>query len=122
VQAVTITREEVEAGLVDFSDIVEPGAPLLDPVHPGSILVDWLEEIEVTPEQLAGALHVPPDRVAAILDGAAPVDAEVALRLARYFGTSVELWLGLQKSYEIEVARRQLGEQIAREVQPRAAA
>jgi antitoxin HigA-1 len=119
----SIARADVDAGRVDFSDLVDPDAPPLDPVHPGDVLLhDFMEPLDLSAEALARELHVATDLIEAIARGERGLTADSAMRLARYFGTSVELWLGLQKSYEIEVARRQLGEQIAREVQPRAAA
>jgi antitoxin HigA-1 len=49
------------------------------------------------------------------------VTADTALRLARYFGTSEGFWMGLQADYDLEEARKRLGEQLERDVRPRAA-
>lgn len=118
----SIPRADVDAGRIDFSDLVDPDAPLLDPVRPGDILLrDFMEPLALSAEALARELRVPPGRIEEIVRGKSGLAADLAMRLARYFGTSVDLWLGLQKAYELEVARRQLGDQIAREVQPRAA-
>jgi addiction module HigA family antidote len=117
----TVTREDLDAGRVDFSDIAEPGAVLLPPVHPGDVLRDWLAELGMTANALAKAIRVPHNRITAILAGQRAVTADTALRLARYLGTSPDLWLGLQLDYDREVAERKLGERIAREVTPRAA-
>ncbi len=70
------------------------------PVHPGEALREELDELGLAPDALAGALGVPTNRVTAILKGERGVSADTALRLARYFGTTPQLWLNLQKSWE----------------------
>ena len=116
-----ITMEELRAGLVDFGDVDDPAGRRLDPVHPGHILADWMAEESLSANALARALKVPHNRITAIMAGKRAVSAETALRLARYFGTSADLWMGLQAGYDQEVAERALGETIDREVTPRAA-
>lgn len=116
-----ISREDLDAGRVDFSDI-ETGERL-PPVHPGDVLRhDFLEPLSLSAHALALALRVPPNRITTILAGERAVTAETALRLARHFGTSPGFWLNLQKAYELEVAERAEGERIRAEVAPRVAA
>ena len=91
----------------------------LPPIHPGEILADELQELGLTMNQFAKALHVPPNRITAIIKGTRGITAETALRLARYFGTSVEMWMNLQAHYEIEVARDEFEAVIRKEVKPR---
>jgi antitoxin HigA-1 len=69
---------------------------------------------------LATALRVPANRVTGIVNGTRAVTADTALRLARFFGTSAELWLNLQKTYELRVAEIEAGARIKREVKPAA--
>lgn len=116
-----ISLDAVRAGKVDFSDIDDPDGRPLGPVHPGEILKDWMREDGLSASALARALSVPHNRITAILAGTRAVSAETALRLARYFGTSVDLWVGLQADYERQIAERDHGERVAREVTPRAA-
>jgi len=71
--------------------------------------------------QLAQALHVPANRITRILNGEQAITADTALRLARYLGTSAELWMRLQDTYELRQAELEKGEQIAREVAVRTA-
>ena len=71
------------------------------PVHPGEILRDELDELELSANGLAKALGVPVNRVTTILNGQRGVTADTALRLARYFGTTPEIWLSLQKAWEL---------------------
>ena len=60
-------------------------------------------------------------RITAILNGQRSITADTALRLARYFNTTPQSWLNLQKNYELEVAQRRVGSVIADEIEPRAA-
>jgi addiction module HigA family antidote len=78
------------------------------PIHPGEILADELKEIGISAAALGRTLEVPPNRISQIVAGKRAVSADTALRLARYFGTSADLWMNLQKNYELDLAR-QLG-------------
>ena len=91
----------------------------MPPVHPGEILADELEELGLTANALAGHLAVPTNRVTAILKGQRGVTADTALRLARYFGTTPEFWVNLQKTYELRLAEIQSGDEINAQVHPR---
>ena len=93
----------------------------MPPIHPGEILRDELDELGLSANAFAKALAVPANRITAILQGRRGVSADTALRLARYFGTSPELWLNLQRSYDLKLARLKSGEEIERLVKPRAA-
>ena len=113
-----ISRDDLDAGRVDFSDLDSGEA--LPAVHPGEVLrADFLDAIGLTAHALALALCVPANRVTAILAGERAVTADTALRLARHFGTSAGFWLNLQKRYELEVAERAAGARIRAEVLPR---
>jgi addiction module HigA family antidote len=93
----------------------------MPPIHPGEILRDELDELGLSANAFAKALAVPANRITAILQGRRGISADTALRLARYFGTSPELWLNLQRSYDLKLARQKNGEEIERLVKPRAA-
>lgn len=90
----------------------------MQPVHPGEILGEQLEERGLSASALAAALGVPTNRVTAILNGRRGVTADTAFRLARYFGTTPQLWLNLQKTFELRVAEIRSGSEIALQVQP----
>ena len=106
---------------IDFADVAE-GADLMPPVTPGEILrEDFMEPFRLSASALAKALHVPPNRITAILNGTRSITADTALRLARYFDTTPQSWMNLQKNYELEVAKRALGRVIEDEVKQRAA-
>ncbi len=92
------------------------------PVHPGEILGEELGELDMSANALAKELGVPTNRITAILGGRRGITADTALRLSRYFGTSPQLWLNLQKTFELRVAEIESGDDIVERVQPREAA
>ncbi len=92
------------------------------PVHPGEVLREELDELGLSANALARALGVPTNRVTAILNGQRGVSADTALRLARYFGTTPQLWMNLQKTWELRRAEIELGREIAACVTPRQSA
>src|SRR2546426_1672579 len=94
----------------------------LAPIHPGEHLKEFMEDFGLTMNQLAKALHVPPNRITTIVNGSRGITAETAMRLGRYFGTSSEMWMNLQTRYEMEVARDKFEAAILKEIRPRAAA
>ena len=72
-------------------------AVLLEPIHPGEILrEEFMAPLQLSANALALALRVPATRLSEILHGRRGISADTGLRLARYFGTGAELWLGLQ--------------------------
>lgn len=91
------------------------------PVHPGEILRDELEELEMSANAFAKALDVPANRISAILKGQRGITADTALRLSRYFGTTPQVWLNLQKAFELRVAEIESGKDIAKRIKPRTA-
>ncbi len=92
------------------------------PVHPGDILRDALAELGMSAGALAAALAVPSSRITAILRGERGITADMALRLSRYLGTTPQLWLNLQQTFELRVAELQTGQDIVERVMPREAA
>jgi antitoxin HigA-1 len=75
------------------------------PIHPGEILrEEFLKPLGMSSNTLAHALHVPPNRISAIVGGRRAVTADTALRLARAFGTGPEVWLNLQQAYDLRLA------------------
>jgi addiction module HigA family antidote len=91
------------------------------PVHPGEFLRDELEELGISAAKLARSIRVPADRLLRILSGKRRLDAELALRLGRWFGTGPGIWLNLQKAYELDLARQELGGALDA-IEPRVAA
>jgi addiction module HigA family antidote len=73
-------------------------------IHPGEVLAEELDEIAVTPTELARQLRVPANRIAQIIQGERSITGDTALRLGHWFGTSAQFWLNLQSAYDIRVA------------------
>jgi addiction module HigA family antidote len=94
----------------------------LPPIHPGEILrEEFIKPRGLSQNALARALNVPPRRVNEIVLEKRGISADTALRLARYFGTSAEMWAGLQAEYDLRLARYQAQEEIERDAAPLAA-
>jgi antitoxin HigA-1 len=79
------------------------------PIHPGEILADELEELQFSAAELGRELHVPTNRITQILAGKRAVIADTALRLGHWLGTGPELWMDLQKTYELRLAEQESG-------------
>ncbi len=93
----------------------------LRPVHPGDILKnDFLEPLAITPYRLAKELGVSRPTVNQLVARRRSVTAEMALRLARYFGTSAQVWQNLQAQYDLEVATTRIGKAVKQKIRPRA--
>ena len=90
-------------------------------IHPGEILLEeFLVPMGLSQNRIARAMGVPPRRINEIVHAKRSITADTALRLARYFGTSEQFWMGLQADHDLEEARRRLGRRLDR-VQPHAA-
>jgi antitoxin HigA-1 len=95
---------------------------LLEPIHPGEILLEELmKPMGISINRLARDIVVPPGRISAIVNGKRAITADTAIRLGRYFGTSPEVWMGLQADYELRVAQRTIGPEVEKRVHRRAA-
>ena len=94
----------------------------LRPVHPGEILSETLTDLGISMNRLAQDIHVPPNRISAIVAGSRSITAETALRLARYFKTTPQYWMNLQARYDLETAQDEWEARVAEEVRPRDAA
>ena len=73
---------------------------------------DFIEGFGITQNKLATAIGVLPRRINEIVHGKRGISADTAVRLAKYFGTSAELWMNLQSHYELRLERRALREQL----------
>lgn len=103
------------------SRIITRDEDRLGNVHPGDILrEDFLIGSEIPLAEIAARVSVDVHRLAALLSGRISVDADMDLRLARYFGVSEGFFLGLQNDYDLEEVRRSRGCELDRIV-PRAA-
>jgi addiction module HigA family antidote len=91
----------------------------LEPIHPGEILEEeFMIPLGLSANALARRIDVPVTRISEIVRGNRGITADTALRLARLFGTSSELWLGLQAEYDLRLARRDLAPELQRRIVP----
>ncbi len=89
-------------------------------MHPGEMLrEELLIPLQLSANRLALELRVPVTRISEIVSGRRAITADTALRLERYFGMSADFWLGLQKDFDLQTARRAEGKRIAQDVRPR---
>jgi len=88
---------------------------LLAPVSPGEILAEeFMKPMKLSASALARAIEVTPARVNEIVKGKRGISANTALRLARYFGTKPDVWMNLQQRFDLEIARRDMGDVLGR--------
>jgi len=93
----------------------------LNPVHPGEVLLEeFLKPMGLSQNRLSLEIGVHPRRINEIVLGKRRITADTALRLARYFGTSPQFWMGLQTDYDLDVAAATLGDRLDIEVRPMA--
>jgi len=72
------------------------------PTHPGDILKeDYLKPLSITIQDMASTLGVSRKTLSKIINGRGAVTPDMALRLSRAFDTTPELWLNLQKNYDL---------------------
>src|SRR2546423_1082089 len=91
----------------------------LPPIHPGKVLrEEFLTSMKMTRYALARACGVPRTRIERLAREKPPVTADTALRLARYFGSTAEFWMGLHAQYDLERAQDAAGASLRR-IRPR---
>lgn len=89
------------------------------PVSPGEILLEeFLKPLGVSQYRLAKSIKVPASRIHDVIHTQRPITADLALRLARFFGTDAQSWVNLQAHYELQLAEMQLVDRISAEVTP----
>src|SRR5882757_9629572 len=100
-----------------------PQKSVTSPIHPGEILrEEFMKPLAITGNALALALRVPTTRINAIVNETRGISADTALRLGRYFSTTSEFWMNLQRDYDLRMAANASRARIEHDVQPRNAA
>lgn len=84
------------------------------PVHPGVILKDELDALDITPTEFARQIEVPANRVSQIIAGKRSITGDTALRFGHWFGVDPQFWINLQAQFELAIADRETGEAIRR--------
>ena len=89
----------------------------LKPVHPGEVLQEeFLKPMGLSQHRLALSIGVDARRINEIVLGKRRITADTALRLARFFGTTPQFWMGLQNDYDLDTAEDKLGNRLDNEV------
>jgi antitoxin HigA-1 len=83
------------------------------PIHPGEHLAEELRELGITAAELSRQIDVPVNRITGIINGQRGITADTALRLGHWFGTSPQFWMNLQQQYELRLAEKEVGAQVA---------
>ncbi|WP_230661025.1 HigA family addiction module antitoxin [Psychrobacter sp. I-STPA10] len=103
-----------DAKNMDFSDVADISQPDIPLLTPGEYLkTEFLDELGISAYALARATHMPDSRLSEIINGKRAITADTALRLAKYFGTSAQFWINLQAHYDLEMASREVADDIA---------
>jgi antitoxin HigA-1 len=89
------------------------------PVHPGEVLAEQLDELNMTAAELARQLHVPSNRLYQLIAGKRAMTADTALRLEQWLGVSAAFWMNMQKRYELDLAAEQIGDEIKQTIRRR---
>ncbi|NUM65551.1 HigA family addiction module antidote protein [candidate division KSB1 bacterium] len=72
------------------------------PTHPGEIIrYEFLEPLQLTQQELAEAIGVTRVRINEIILGKRSVTPDTAFRLAKFFDTTPDFWIGLQTNYDM---------------------
>lgn len=82
-------------------------------LHPGKVLAEELNALGVTPTELARQIAVPANRISQIINGKRAISGDTALRLAHWFKTTPEFWMGLQAAHDVRTAKSVAGPEIA---------
>jgi addiction module HigA family antidote len=93
----------------------------ISPIHPGEVLAEQLEELNLTAAEVERELHVPSNRLYQLIAGKRAMTADTALRLEQWLGVSALFWMNLQKRYELDLAAEQIGQEIKRTINRRPA-
>lgn len=82
-------------------------------IHPGQIPIDELDELAITPSELARQIKVSPNRITQILHGKRGIGGDTALRLGHWFGMPAQFWLNLQSAHDLRLTHEKSGAEIA---------
>ena len=88
------------------------------PIHPGEILREEINAIQLSANAFAKKLYVSANRITAIINGQRGITADTAIRLAKFFKTTPEFWLNLQSDYDLKVALKKNGKEIDHRIVP----
>ena len=83
-------------------------ATMYNPPHPGELIKETMEALNVSARKLASALDVAPSTVQRLISGKSDISPEMAIRLAAVIGSSERVWMGMQDAYDLWHARQKI--------------
>ena len=93
------------------------------PIHPGEVLKhEFMLPMDITAYRLAKEIGVSAQHIGRVVKGQRGIGGDLALRLARYFGTTAQLWMNLQSRHDLQTAEDKTGREIQKSVRPHDAA
>ncbi|QWA12795.1 HigA family addiction module antidote protein [Sodalis ligni] len=81
---------------------------MFNPPHPGEIIAETLDDLNIGIRELSRALHVAPSTVQRLVSGHSAVSPEMALKLSAVLGSSAKFWLNLQDNYSLWAAQKEV--------------
>lgn len=82
-------------------------------VHPGQILnEEFLIPLNISAYRLAKETKLSPTRISEIIHQKRGITADTAIRFSKFFGNSIEFWMGIQDEYEIRESIVKIGSEI----------
>ncbi len=82
-------------------------------IHPGEVLLEeFLKPMAISAYRLSKDIGIPQTRTSQIIKSRIRITANTAIRLSKYFGTSVNFWLGLQNDFDVEEEMIKLGSEL----------
>lgn len=118
-----IRREDLETGRIDLSKVAAEKGGRIALTHPGWVLEeDVMKPLGLSAYRLAKDIHVPLNRITAILSGERSISADTSIRLGRYLGMSPGFWYKLQADHDLRSAQRTLNKKALSEIEPLRAA
>ena len=88
--------------------------PAFDYAHPGESLAEDLDALRLSISEAARLLRVSRQTLHMILSGRQSVTPEMALRIGKLIGNGPNLWLELQRAYDLQQAKRAMGAELER--------
>ena len=92
-----------------------------NPVHPGLLVKDCLDDLGLTVAEAASALHITRQQLHNIIAGRSSVTPEMAIRFEKAFGSTADTWLRMQMNYDLAQARQRASDIVIERLTPKVA-
>jgi addiction module HigA family antidote len=92
-----------------------------NPVHPGLLVKECLDDLGLTVAEAAAALHITRQQLHNIVSGRSSVTPEMAIRFEKAFGSTADTWLRMQVNYDLAQVRQRASEIVVERLTPKVA-